>query len=371
MRKRFEPQLIIGQLPISETPVPLKCRDSLPKLIAALKEIFTNDEWNKKVFTILENKITDNKKKTGRQGMDLWQIFVLAQVRLCLNIGYDRLHYMANYDKLIRQLMGVETEFGYEKKEFEYQNILDNVSLLEHKTVRELNEVIVAFGHNVFKKKDMEPLRLKTDSFVVESNVHFPTDYNLLWDCSRKSLDMVSAFLKKYPEIPEWRKIDNWYAELKNMMRTLGRVSASGGKGKEQRVKDATKKYLKKATALKEKLEKGKAIFPIQDKTDIILHQELERFMALLDKHIDLVNRRLIKGEDILHQEKMFSIFEDYTEWITKGKSHPNVELGKNTAITSDQLTIPGHSAPPLPEQTAPPLPVQSAPPYRFKRRHL
>ena len=124
------------------------------------------------------------------------------------------------------------------------------------------------------------------------------------------------------------------------MMRTLGRVSVSGGKGKEQRVKDATKKYLKKAIALKVKLEKGKAIFPIQDKTDIILHMELKRFMALLDKHIDLVNRRLLKGEDIPHQEKMFSIFEDYTEWITKGKSHPNVELGKNTAITSDQYHL-------------------------------
>ncbi len=39
--------------------------------------------------------------------------------------------------------------------------------------------------------------------------------------------------------------------------------------------------------------------------------------------------------------------------------------------IPVHQMTIPGHSAPPLPEQTAPPLPVQSAPPYRFKRRHL
>ena len=55
MRKRFEPQLLIGQLPISETPVPLKCRDSLARLIAALKEIFTNEEWNEKVFAIFDS----------------------------------------------------------------------------------------------------------------------------------------------------------------------------------------------------------------------------------------------------------------------------------------------------------------------------
>jgi len=340
MRKRFDPQLIIGQLPISETPIPLKCHDRLIQTIAALKEIYINPEWNEKVFVILEKKITANKNKTGRNGMDLWQIFVLAQVRNCLNIGYDRLHYISNYDKLIRQLMGVEKDFGYERKEFEYQNIYDNVSLLDDKTIKELNEVIVEFGHSVFKKKDTAPLRLKTDSFVVKSNVHFPTDYNLLWDCARKSLDTVYNFLEKYTHIPQWRKIENWYAELKNMMRTLGRTSVSGGKGKEQRIKVATKKYLKKAHALRIKLQNSKTIFPVNDEIDMVLHLELQHHMDLLDKHIDLVNRRLLKGEEIPHHEKMFSIFEDYTEWITKGKSYPNVELGKNTAITTDQYHL-------------------------------
>jgi IS5 family transposase len=70
------------------------------------------------------------------------------------------------------------------------------------------------------------------------------------------------------------------------------------------------------------------------------LHLELQRYMDLLDKHIDLVERRLLKGETIPHDEKIFSIFEEYTEWITKGKRHPNVELGKNTAITTDQYHL-------------------------------
>ena len=340
MRKRFEPQLIIGQLAIEETPIPLKSRGCLAPLIASLKEIFIVPEWNERVFEILERKILSDKKKTGRPGMDLWQIFVLAQVRLCLNISYDELHDLANYHTLIRQLMGVATEFGYDKVEFEYQNILDNVSLLDDATVRELNDVIVGFGHNVFKKKEVEPLHLKTDSFVVKSNVHFPTDYNLLLDCARKCLDTVETFLEKYPCIPMWRKISNWYADLKNMMRTLSRVSASGGIGKEQRIKIATKKYLKKANALQRKLQTSKSILPSNDMIDIALHLELQRYMNLLDKHIDLVYRRLLKGEVIPHNEKMFSIFEEYTEWITKGKRHPNVELGKNTAITTDQYHL-------------------------------
>jgi len=66
----------------------------------------------------------------------------------------------------------------------------------------------------------------------------------------------------------------------------------------------------------------------------------LDRFIELLNKHIDLVDRRLIKGETIPHEEKIFSIFEDYTEWINKGKLNPNVELGKKIAITTDQFHL-------------------------------
>ena len=115
MRKRFEPQLILGQLAIDETPIPLKSRGSLAPLVASLKEIFIVPEWNERVFEILERKILWNKKQTGRPGMNLWHIFVLAQVRLCLNITYDELHDLANHHTLIRQVMGVETEFGHEK----------------------------------------------------------------------------------------------------------------------------------------------------------------------------------------------------------------------------------------------------------------
>ena len=92
--------------------------------------------------------------------------------------------------------------------------------MLNDEQAAELNNVVVEFGHcKVFKKKETTALLLKSDSFVVESDVHFPTDCNLLWDCSRKCLDMVSKFLKKYKGIEGWRKIGNWRYEMKGLMR--------------------------------------------------------------------------------------------------------------------------------------------------------
>ncbi len=340
MRKRFEQQYVLGQLRIEDTPIPTQKRSgALPGLCAALREIFISPEWNVKIFKILEKKISSGKKNTGRPGMDLWQIFILAQVRLCMNISYDELYDLSNHHTMIRQIMGVESGFGHKKIKFSYRSIIDNVSLLDDQMVKEINDVIVEFGHEVFKKKEDTALRLKTDSFVVESNVHFPTDYNLLWDSARKSIDMVNKFQEKY-HLEGWRKIKNWRKDLKNKMRALGQASASGGKRKQERLKTSARAYLIKAKALYQKLENSKDSFPQLDIVDVVIFMEMERFLELLQKHIDLLERRVIKGENIPHNEKMFSIFEDYTEWITKGKMHPNVELGKKAAITTDQYHL-------------------------------
>lgn len=340
MRKRFEQQFQIGFKLISETAISTKSRDDVPALAISLLKIFNTPKYNERIFSILETKIMLGKKQTGRNGLDLWQIFVLAQFRLALNIDYDRLHHMANYDSLLRQLLGIETETGFEKIEIAYQRILDNVQLLDDNTLRKINEIIVEFGHEVFKKKEVEALFLKTDSYVVESNVHFPTDYNLLWDSARKAIDTIEKFTKKHPSIEGWRKTYDWYKSLKNLSRALGKASSSAGKNKENREKYAAKQYLAKAKAFKNKLTLSQNNFVIEDNNDLGNIIALDRFIMLIDKHIDLIERRIIKGEKIPHEEKIFSIFEDYTEWITKGKQRPSVELGKRLAITTDQFGL-------------------------------
>lgn len=157
MRKRFEQQLVLGQLPIEQTQINPKSRHAITELLAALKAIYCNKSYNERVFSLLEHHINSDKKKTGRKGMHLWCIFVLSQVRLCLNASYETLHDLANNHRTLRQLMGVEYDFGYPRLEFEYQNIYDNVSMLSDELLSELNEVILEFGHKqVFKKKKIQ-----------------------------------------------------------------------------------------------------------------------------------------------------------------------------------------------------------------------
>ena len=162
--------------------------------------------------------------------------------------------------------MGVERLPGFEEITFAYQTIVDNVSLLDDSTLKEINAVIVSFGQaEVFKKKETEALELKTDSFVLESNVHFPTDYNLLWDCARKCLDMIDKLDAKYGQLPGWRKLSHWRRSLKSGMRSLGKACGSGGKKKEERVQAAARSYVDKSVLLSQKIEESLPLLPVRD----------------------------------------------------------------------------------------------------------
>ena len=196
MRKRFEVQLALGQTPIERVSIPLKSRDELPPILAGLQWMFETPEVNSQVFELLEAKILVGKKATGRPGLDLWQILVLGVVRLGLDCDYDRLEHLANYDSLLRQILGVSPVRPPEEKPFHYKTLSENVCHVDEELLAQINAVVEKAGRSVFKKKDgpAEAIRAKTDSYVLETNVHYPTDLNLLWDGQRKAVPLFSGW---------------------------------------------------------------------------------------------------------------------------------------------------------------------------------
>jgi hypothetical protein len=339
MRERFDAQLRIGSIPISEIKIPTKSRDEFPPYLRAVQEIYNNSEISTEIFDLVEKAVCKKDSKNGRPGMNLWTIFVLAGARMCLGTDYDRLHYLANSDSLLRKMIGYCDAF-VDDDDISLQTIKDNVTLLDDETLKGINDVLVQMGHGLLKKKETDLLLVKVDSYVLESNVHFPTDYNLLWDSSRKSLDMIGKLLFNEPMLEGWRKRNKWRKELKTKSLILSRTQASSAKGKEERVEKATNAYLEVARNLAQKIETFvmETEFNYAKQESILLN--LCYFQSMMIKHIDLVHRRLILKEKIPAEEKIFSIFETYTEWITKGKMRPTVELGKRVNFTTDQFHL-------------------------------
>ncbi|MCP4160705.1 MAG: transposase, partial [Deltaproteobacteria bacterium] len=139
-----------------------------------------------------------------------------------------------------------------------------------------------------------------------------------------------------------WRKAKYWRKQIKKLMHTCAKIHKSGGANKEERLRKAAKEFLQKAYELEEKI--FHSINELKSQSVEILEglriSELEYFHEMLMKHIDLVERRLLKGEKIPHEEKVFSLFEPHTEWVNKGKVSPSIELGHKLLITTDQYGL-------------------------------
>ena len=101
-----------------------------------------------------------------------------------------------------------------------------------------INEVVVKHGRACFKKNVAEKLEIKTDSYVLETNVHYPTDMNLLWDAGRKSIELTSRLCERLG-LRGWRKAANWKRELKKSKRDCEKTAFGGGAHKAERMKAA------------------------------------------------------------------------------------------------------------------------------------
>lgn len=340
MRKRFECQLELGQKAIENLLIPLKSRDEMPPILAGLQWIFLTPAVNVAVFELLEQKILGSKKQTGRNGMDLWHILVLGVTRLGLDCDYDRLEYLANFDSLLRELLGIPpTSDG--GRSFHRKTLSQNACLVDAELLAQINAIVVAQGREEFKKKEDEKIEAKTDSYVLETNVHFPTDINLLWDGARKCIELASDLSDRLG-IEGWRKSKLWKKLIKNQMRQVGRINQGGGKNKGERLRQAVLTYLKKARELASKIQTNiqELALRVTSPSEIVELDEIRYFYDMLIKHIDLVDRRLLQGEKIPHEEKVFSLFEPHTEWINKGKTRPPVELGHKLLLTTDQYQL-------------------------------
>ena len=153
MRKRFDVQLCLGQTPVEKVVIPLKSRDELPPILAGLQWLWQNPQAHGQVFALLEQKINWGKQATGRPGLTLWQIRVLGVVRLGLDCDYDRLEHLANYDALLRQILGLSPVRQAPEKPFHHKTLADNAGLLDEELLSQINAVVVQTGRPLFKKK--------------------------------------------------------------------------------------------------------------------------------------------------------------------------------------------------------------------------
>ena len=181
MRHVRNPQMELGEIGIENIRINLKSRDDIPALLLGLQHLYSDEETRSRLFALLEEHMLPGVDRTvGRPGMELWRILVMGVVMQGSGCDFDRLHELVNEHNTLRQFLGHADI--WDKRKYEYQTVVDNVCLVCPELLAEVGQLIVESGHAVARKKPGERLRGRCDSFVVETDVHYPTDVNLLWE---------------------------------------------------------------------------------------------------------------------------------------------------------------------------------------------
>lgn len=340
MRVIHNEQMKLGAVDVSQVKIDSKSRDDIPQILRGIQYLYTQVEIREKLFYALEKTIPATINKTnGRPGMALWKIFVLGVVRLNLNCDYDRLQELVNQHRTLREMLG----HGYFDEEYyELQTLKDNVRLLTPEVLAEINQIVVGAGHQLLKKKADAKLAARCDSFVVKTDVHFPTDINLLFDALRKAIQLMAQLCDTL-DITAWRQYQYNIKIIKKAYRHA-QQSKRGHIGSEEKrliqIQEAHRVYIELAEGVLVKVKQTGDYLNQNENLSLIQLaklMEIEEYVIHGIRQIDQISRRVLRGEVIPNEEKVFSLFEPHTEWICKGKLGVPVELGVKVCIVEDR----------------------------------
>ena len=328
MRQVRNPQMGLGEVRIEDIELDLKSRDDIPALLLGLQHLYRDEAFRVRLFALMNEYMLPGIDRTvGRPGMEMWRILVMGVVKQGLGCDFDRLHELVNQHKTLRRFLGHADV--WDDSHYHYQTLVDNVSLLRPELLVEINRLMVESGHAVARKKPGAPLRGRCDSFVVETDVHYPTDVSLLWDAMRCLVRTTGRAAVKRG-VGGWRQ---WRHQTKAVRTLFHRVQLSRqAKAHPERVEE----YLARCRSLVARVEGSVEELASAGAPAWTLLQ-IDDWLGHAKRQIDQVERRLVKGETIPHEEKLFSIFEEHTRWIMKGKAGRPVELGVPVCVIEDQ----------------------------------
>jgi hypothetical protein len=344
MRKVIEEQMKIGEVSIADIQFDLSSRDEIPKLLIGLQSIYCDKKIRARIFQLLEELVPDNvDPNNGRRGMDLWKILVLGTVRLGCGWDYDKLQDTADNHATLRLMLGHSRMDNYTC--YPLQTLKDNLTLFTPELLDKINIIAVEHGHKVIGLSTEEKLNASCDSYVVETDVHFPTDTNLLWDALRRTIILIMRLCDELG-LTDWRQGKDHLRKIKRLFLIAQRMKHSNSKDKKKReersqlIINIHLLYLELAQLV---VEKAKNTLDSVSTSDFLIGlkiEEIKKYIGHAERQIDQVRRRVVDGETIPHHEKVFSIFEEHTEWIKKGKMGKPVELGLAVCIIKDQFGL-------------------------------
>lgn len=272
---------------------------------------------------LVKDEITMKKKSSGFGRGDvpsIETIFRAALYKEFKGIDYRELEYAQEDSRICSLFLKID-----ELRPYSFQMYQKYISRISESTLQnilqELNKIAINEGLEDIKK-------IRQDSTVVESNIHYPTNNSLVWDCIKTSHNLLKNLSEEFPEF-------NTRSYIKSAKRTYFKINNT--KSEEKRVqlfKNQLITFTKTINNLSNAIKK-KSICDIKAYAIIT---EMEVLIELCRKVYSQTERFQIFGEKVPNSEKIFSIYEPHTDIIVKGLR--DIEYGHKIDLSGGKSNL-------------------------------
>jgi len=327
MRKPFSSQQRLDCRTVLEVSLNLECRDEIVPILRALQHIYSQPAVRDEILRFIARDVNkDARDDRGREGLDYWHILVLAAVRLGCNLDYDKLQDLAEQHRALRHVMGIGDWDDH--TEFSWRRIRDNLCLVQPATIEAISHAIVAEGHRL---DPAAPKLARADSFVVETNIHYPSESSLVRDGLRKIIEHC-ARIAAAGDVPGWRQHEHLTKGVKKLSRAIERIASRKGPRYEERLQKAYRALLRLAEKI---IGRARALCATAS-TAAAVTAELLAFIERTEQVCRTARRRVLQGETVPNDEKLFSMFEPHTQLYKRGKAGEPIQFGRLVLVYED-----------------------------------
>lgn len=279
------------------------------------------------IYEIVKNDITMGEESSsfGRQDKPtVEQIVRAAMYKEMKSLTYRELEYAQHDSRMCSIFIKLD-----ERKPFSFKAYQKYISRISGES---LSKVMVAINKIAMGEGLEDGKSIRTDSTVVETNIHYPTNNSLVWDC----IKTIDRLLKKLKDSGVEIKPRSYRKQAKK-----NHYKINNTKKKEER-EEEFKKQLKLLRSSINQAER--ALTATLPKTiggwieAQAIMKEIRELLPKTEKVYDISWRHEILGESVPNKEKIFSIFEDHTDIIVKGSRE--VEFGHKVNLAGGRSNL-------------------------------
>jgi IS5 family transposase len=281
-------------------------------------------EYHPELIELLSADITRHEKqsKFGRKDIpSVEQIVRAALYKELKGLNYRELEYHQSDSRICSQFVKLDDERFYTFQM--YQNYIGKIKAANlEKFLFALNRVAISEG-----LEDLEKMRI--DSSVVETNIHWPTNNSLVWDCIKESHRLLQRLESEINGV-------SYRDYTENAKSIFFKINNTKSKDKRidlfnKQLTTFTKSINQVSNAVKKKSTSDSLI-------SLALFVQLESLLPVMEKVYQMTRRREILGESVGNEDKVFSIYEQHTDIIVKGGRQ--VEFGHKVNLATGKSNL-------------------------------